>query len=147
MNEAFMDHKPFTEDETSTNGISSGIGSQTGQAGHRAGETAPLNAMAVASLICGILAIPLGLFFSGLAITFALLSRGGKRMNGIATAGLCCALAGLISFALGFIILSIYAGLAGISLDYESLEYGILPFLLSAGQALFGHAAGLALPY
>lgn len=74
------------------------------------------NALAVVSLILGILAIPfsfliIGIFFAGLAITFALLSRGGRRMCGIATAGLTCALiALLIVFAFVLLILVHFSG-------------------------------------
>ena len=122
------------------------LSSQTEQS---AGGTAPVSAMAVAALVCGILAIPLsffliGVFFSGLAMTFAFLSRGGQKMNGIAVGGFCCAVISLFPFAVIFAVISAYAGYAGIALPYESLEYGLLPFFVSAGQAFLEHAADLA---
>lgn len=60
-------------------------------------SNAPINGMSVAALVFGILAIPLnflflGFLFAGLSMTFAFLSRGAQRMNGLSMAGFICSL-------------------------------------------------------
>ena len=58
--------------------------------------------MALASMICGILSIPmsccccLGWILGGLAVLFAALSRGAGRIRGRAAAGLWTGIAGLV---------------------------------------------------
>lgn len=114
-------------------------------------EAAPVNAMAVAALIFGILAIPtafalFGVCFSGLAMTFALLSRGGQKMSGIAAAGFCCAVVSLLPFLIGFAALMAYAAYQGVAVPYDLLDLGLLPFLLGTVQELLQGAALTIVP-
>lgn len=81
----------------------------------RTEERPGANGMAIASLIMGILAIPasfllMGGVFTGLGITFALLSRGEKRMSAVAVAGLICSLLACVpAFVIALLLLS-YSG-------------------------------------
>ena len=74
------------------------------------------NGMAIASLIMGIMAIPAGIvllggIFTGLGITFALLSRGDEKMSGVAVAGLICSLVALVpGLVIGLFLLSFSGG-------------------------------------
>ena len=76
------------------------------------------NALSVASLILGILSIPLslifiGIVFAGLAVTLALLSRGDQRMSGTAIGGLVCGLVGIFLLAVFIILMFSFAGAVG----------------------------------
>ena len=77
------------------------------------------NALSVASLILGILSIPLslifiGIVFAGLAVTLALLSRGDQRMSGTAIAGLVCGLVGIGLLMLICVAAFLFAGTVGV---------------------------------
>lgn len=97
--------------------------------------------MAWAALIFGVVSVPfgfvfIGTLFSGLGITFALLSRGNGRMTQKAVIGLVCSIAGLVTFWIGFLLLAVIFAYLGLALPVETLADGSLPFLIAVIRAL-----------